>query len=107
MITLTESAQLQLQHIMTSEGSGTKGIRLGVRGGGCSGFSYVMEFAKDEREGDRILNQERIPVFIDPKSYVYLEGLEIDYKNDILNGGFKFVNPNASKSCGCGTSFAV
>ncbi len=107
MISFTEDAQSELARIMNNEGKGNLGVRLGVKGGGCSGFTYVMEFANQEREGDTIENGERTPVFVDPKSMTYLNGLEIDFENEILNRGFRFNNPNASKSCGCGTSFAV
>ncbi len=107
MITLTESAQRELERIMREEGSRNKGIRLGVKGGGCSGFTYVMEFEDDKREHDTVLNEERVPIFVDSKSLNYLDGIEIDYLSDLLNRGFKFNNPNAVKSCGCGTSFSV
>lgn len=107
MITLTDAAQNELDRILQNEGKGNKGIRLGVKGGGCSGFTYVMDFAKEERDGDQIFNGGRTPVFVDAKSLTYLDNLEIDFSSDLLNRGFKFRNPNATKSCGCGTSFAV
>ncbi len=107
MISFTEEAQQELERIMNNEGKGNLGVRLGVKGGGCSGFTYVMEFVSQEREGDTIENQPGTPVFVDPKSMTYLSGLEIDFENDILNRGFRFNNPNATKSCGCGTSFSV
>ncbi len=107
MITLTEAAQQEMERIMSSEGGNSMGIRLGVKGGGCSGFTYVMSFADAKRDNDRILNEARVPIYIDGKSMAYLEGIEIDFASDMLNRGFKFNNPNASKSCGCGTSFAV
>ncbi len=107
MITLTETAQRQLERIISREGGNSNGIRLGVKGGGCSGFTYVMELEKDKRDRDLVINENRVPIFVDPKSLFYLDGLEIDYMNDLLNGGFKFKNPNATKSCGCGTSFSV
>jgi iron-sulfur cluster assembly protein len=93
---------------MAQESDGSaRGIRIGIKGGGCSGFSYVMQFEKEAREFDRVFNEEEVPVFIDAKSFVYLNGMEIDFENELLNRGFKFNNPNAVKSCGCGTSFAV
>lgn len=107
MISLTAAAQFELERIMAHEGAGNKGVRLGVKGGGCSGFTYVMEFVKEGREDDHVVNPDRTPVFVDRKSMEYLEGIEIDFENDILNRGFRFNNPNATKSCGCGTSFAV
>jgi iron-sulfur cluster assembly protein len=107
MIHLTEAAQKEMERIIAQEGDEARGIRLGVKGGGCSGFSYVMDFEKQAREGDQVLNDQRVPIFVDYKSMAYLDGVEIDFLSDILNRGFKFTNPNASKSCGCGTSFAV
>ena len=107
MIILTEAAQKELERIVKTESQNATGIRLGVKGGGCSGFTYVMEFAERKSEQDAVLNEERVPLFIDPKSMAYLDGIEIDYMSDLLNRGFKFNNPNASKSCGCGTSFSV
>lgn len=107
MVTLTQSAQFELDRIMEQEGQDSKGIRLGVKGGGCSGFTYVMEFVNEGKQGDLVANEALVPVFIDPKSMQYLEGIEIDFESDILNRGFRFNNPNATKSCGCGTSFAV
>jgi len=107
MIQITEKAQEEFRRIMTQEGAHAKGIRMGVKGGGCSGFSYVMSFENEKKDGDVSLNEDHVPLFIDPKSYVYLQGLEIDFESDLLNRGFKFKNPNATKSCGCGTSFAV
>lgn len=107
MISLSESAQCELERIMTEEGKNSKGIRLGVKGGGCSGFTYVMSFETNQRENDNVVNDDRVPIFIDPKSLIYLEGIQIDFLSDLLNRGFKFDNPNATQSCGCGTSFSV
>lgn len=107
MVTLTQAAQFELSRIMNDEGKGNVGVRLGVKGGGCSGFTYVMEFVTGGKEGDSVFNEGQTPVFVDRKSMVYLQGIEIDFENDILNRGFRFNNPNAAQSCGCGTSFAV
>jgi len=107
MISFTDAAQNDLDRIMNQEGRGKSGIRLGVKGGGCSGFTYVMQFEEQPRETDEVLNGDRTPVFVDPKSGTYLNGIQIDFTSDLLNRGFKFNNPNAVKSCGCGTSFAV
>lgn len=108
MITVSGRAQEEFKRIMREESNeGSRGIRIGIKGGGCSGFSYVMQFESEAREFDKVFNEEVVPLFIDAKSLVYLDNLEIDYETDLLNRGFKFVNPNAVKSCGCGTSFAV
>lgn len=86
-------------------------LRVGVKSGGCSGMSYVMDFASQEDpvNGDVImhLHQGDVEIRIDPKSLLYLFGLQLDYSDELIGGGFKFSNPNASSSCGCGTSFSV
>lgn len=107
MITLTESAQLELSRILSAEGAGKKGIRMGVKGGGCSGFTYVLDLSEGPRDNDQIFNNDRVPIYIDPKSLMMIDGIEIDYTTDMFNRAFKFSNPNATASCGCGTSFAV
>lgn len=107
MVTLTQAAQYELERIMQAEGKGNKGVRLGVKGGGCSGFTYVMNFVTEGKESDTVVNGNQVPIYVDPKSLAYLDGIEIDFESDILNRGFRFNNPNATKSCGCGTSFAV
>ena len=108
MITISGRAQEEFRRIMREEShDGAQGIRIGIKGGGCSGFSYVMQFESEAREFDKVFNEEEVPLYIDAKSLVYLNNMEIDYETDLLNRGFKFVNTNAVKSCGCGTSFAV
>ncbi len=107
MITISEPAQNELVRILQEEGKGSEAIRLGVKGGGCSGFTYVMDFANEANESDHQFNKERVPIVIDAKSITYISGLHIDFASDLLNRGFKFSNPNATQSCGCGTSFAV
>ena len=81
-------------------------LRLGVKGGGCSGFSYFMGFDR-EQTGDEILQFNGLKVAVDPKSLTYLSGIELDFNEDVLNRGFVFKNPNAKSSCGCGHSFSV
>ena len=83
------------------------GLRLGVQGGGCSGFSYLLKFDSKRRPTDQVFEFEGAKVFVDPKSYVYLEGLTLDYEETLLQSGFVFHNPNAKHTCGCGTSFTV
>ena len=83
------------------------GLRLGVKGGGCSGFSYVLEFDAEPRPDDKILILEGVKVFVDPKSLAFLAGTELDYQDGLAGKGFVFSNPNASRTCGCGSSFAV
>jgi len=112
MITITEAAQLELDRIVHEEVAEQDrrpgmGVRIGIKGGGCSGFSYIMKFESQAREFDTVFNEDRVPIYIDAKSLMYLDEIEIDYESDLLNRGFKFNNPNAAKTCGCGTSFAV
>lgn len=86
-------------------------LRMGVRNGGCSGLSYVMDFStKDEiQDGDAIddYEDEGVLCVVDAKSMLYLYGLELDYSDELIGGGFKFFNPNAEESCGCGSSFGI
>merc|ERR1740139_712376 len=86
-------------------------LRMGVRNGGCSGLSYVMDFSTEDdvKEDDEVdtYKQEGIQCVVDAKSLLYLYGLELDYSDDLIGGGFKFFNPNAEESCGCGSSFGV
>ena len=93
---------LAKENIAPSEG----GLRLGVQGGGCSGLSYVIRFETQPAERDRIFQFGDVRVFIDPKSFIYLHGMTLDYEETLMRQGFVFHNPNATKSCGCGTSFS-
>ena len=83
------------------------GLRLGVLGGGCSGLSYQFKFDAKERPKDTVLEFDDVRIFVDPKSLVYLKGMTLDYKETLMESGFVFNNPNAKKSCGCGTSFTA
>ena len=89
-----------------AEGEGKTGVRLGVKGGGCSGFSYVLDF-DNPLEGDNILEQDGVKFFMDRKSSIYLKGIVLDYKAGLQGKGFVFQNPNATSTCGCGESFSV
>jgi iron-sulfur cluster assembly protein len=86
-----------------SEGS----LRLGVKGGGCSGLEYFLDVAREPAKGDRVFEQHGLRVLVDPKSYLYLMNIELDYQEGLLGAGFKFQNPNASRTCGCGQSFSA
>jgi len=83
------------------------GVRLGVLGGGCSGLSYQFKFDAKQRPTDHVFEFEDVKVFVDPKSILFLDGMTLDWKDSIIQSGFVFENPNAKKSCGCGTSFSV
>ncbi len=107
MITLTELAISEVQRIMDAEKKTGWGLRVGVVGGGCSGLSYTLGFDEEPKPTDKVIDYDGVKVFIDPKSQLFLAGMTLDYSRDLLNGGFKFVNPNASRSCSCGQSFSV
>ena len=108
MITLTPVAAEQVKQLITKEQKPNLGLRVGVKGGGCSGMTYVV--ALDEvtpKQYDQVFEQDGVKILIDAKSHLYLDGMTIDYKNSLMGGGFEFSNPNAKKSCGCGTSFTA
>ena len=106
-ICLTEKAAKRLSAVMEAEGKKGFGLRMNVTTGGCSGMNYDMSFEKEQNEFDKVFDSQGMKIFCDLKSYLYLNGIKIDFSNDILNGGFKIVNPNAERTCGCGTSFSV
>lgn len=106
-VTLTENAIKAVRRfIMGSEGAAT-GLRIEITGGGCSGLQYKMKLEEKENIEDTVINHNGVKVFIDPASMPMIEGTTIDFVDSIDGSGFKFVNPNATKSCGCGTSFSV
>jgi iron-sulfur cluster assembly protein len=105
---LTDRAIKRIRIAMAKEGVSPEagGLRLGVMGGGCSGLSYSIKFDTQPRERDRVYNFEDVRVFVDPKSFVYLHGMTLDYEETLMRQGFNFINPNSSRSCGCGSSFS-
>ena len=107
-LSLTESASKRIKELMADNevGHDTHGVRVGVKSGGCSGLSYVLDI-DEPGEKDRIFESDGVRVFCDPKSYFFINGTEVDFIDDMLNGGFRFENPNVSRACGCGTSFSV
>ena len=106
-LSVTPAAARRVLEIMNSQSlSADHGVRVGVKSGGCSGLSYVLEVDLPA-EKDRIFESEGVKVFCDAKSYLYLNGTEVDFASDLMNGGFKFSNPNSARSCGCGTSFST
>jgi iron-sulfur cluster assembly protein len=107
MVTLTESAVSEIKRLMEAQSLQNVGLRMGVKGGGCSGLSYTLNFEPEVREGDQVFEISGIKVVVDHKSLLYLEGTTLDYVNGLSGTGFKFVNPNATRSCGCGSSFSV
>ena len=105
-ITLTAKALEMVKDAMTREGLAGYGIRVGVVGGGCAGFQYSMDFEIAAKDGDMSFEQEGITVYLDPMSSMYLQGVTIDYVVGLQGAGFKFGNPNARTTCGCGSSFS-
>ncbi len=108
MIGITERAVKEVRRIIDEQSlpEGTV-LRVGVKGGGCSGFSYSLGFDDKIHETDQISELENVRVVCDPKSFLYLNNTEIDFEESLMGRGFKFGNPNASKTCGCGESFSV
>ncbi len=106
-ITLTENAAGQVKQLMKAQNLENVHLRMGVKGGGCSGLSYSLEFDNEVGPHDKKFDIEGIQVVCDAKSYLYLNGITLDYVQEGLTGGFTFVNPSAKSSCGCGTSFSA
>ncbi len=106
MITLTDSAAEKMRKLL-SDGREAKGIRVGIRGGGCSGFQYTLEFETHAGDKDKTFELKGVSLYIDPKSLLYLMGTEINYLDSLGEGGFKFENPSARRTCGCGESFSI
>lgn len=105
-LTITASAADRIQIILKDQGNASM-LRIGVQGGGCSGFSYTFDFANDVNDDDLVFERDGAKVVVDETSIPFLEGCEIDYVNEIIGASFKINNPNATASCGCGTSFSV
>ena len=108
MITVTPAAIEEAKRLMVREQKPNLGLRVGVKGGGCSGMTYVLGIEDaTPHSSDQVFEQDGLKVLIDAKSHLYLDGTTIDFKNGLMGGGFEFQNPNAKKSCGCGTSFTT
>ena len=105
-MTITDKAITKMSEFIAADPDAIA-IRVGVKGGGCSGFQYILEIAKIENSDDRKIEQAGVTVYIDRKSYIFLIGTEIDYEEGLMAAGFKFNNPSAKRSCGCGESFSV
>lgn len=107
IVTLSESAVKEIKRLLNVQGITEGGLRLGVKGGGCSGLSYTVNFDDKIGQYDTVYEIEGIKVIVDAKSAIYLQGTQLDYQKDLMSGQFKFVNPNANKTCGCGESFSA
>ena len=107
-IQVTDRAVKRIKIAIAKEGISPEegGLRLGVMGGGCSGLSYSIKFDSRPRERDRIFEFDGVRIFVDPKSFIYLHGMTLDYEETLMRQGFNFINPNSTRSCGCGSSFS-
>ena len=106
MIEVTPKAIEKIKKTFEREGV-SGGLRLGVLGGGCSGLSYQFKFDTKERPTDKVFEYDGVKIYVDPKSLLYLNGMVLDYQETLMQQGCVFVNPNSTKSCGCGTSFSA
>ena len=108
MIQISENAAKQIHKMLAKNGLEGGGLRVGVKAGGCSGYEYVFAWEKEPRSTDGVFTApDGARIFVDPKSYPFLDGMTLDYHESLMERGFRFENPNATKSCGCGTSFQV
>ncbi len=107
-IVVTPRALDKIRSGMVKEGVSPEegGLRLGILGGGCSGLSYSIRFDTRPRERDRVYEFDGVRIFVDPKSFIYIHGMTLDYEQTLMHQGFKFINPNSTRSCGCGSSFS-
>ena len=107
-VAITEKAAEKIKYFAEKEGiSENVGLRVAVKGGGCSGLTYDLKITDEELESDKVVEQYGVKVMVDKKSYIYLVGTELDFSDGLNGKGFTFENPNAKKACGCGTSFSV
>ena len=107
MINLTDKAKVEIKRLISQQGKAGQFLRMGVKGGGCSGFTYDVKIDESLGEFDREFSYGDFKVVTDVKSLLYLDNMTVDFSTELVNGGFRFINPNASGSCGCGTSFSV
>ncbi len=106
-LTITDAAAERVKVLLAKRGKPSVGIRIGVRSKGCSGMSYTLEYADEKSQFDEILEDKGVTVLIDPKATMFILGTEMDYREDKLESGFTFTNPNEKGRCGCGESFHV
>ncbi len=107
VIKLSENAANRIKEIMSKADNTTIGVRVGVKSGGCAGMSYIMEYAKEAKKNEEVIEDKGVKVFIDANAVMYLLGTEMDYKTDKFSSQFVFKNPNETERCGCGESFKV
>jgi iron-sulfur cluster assembly accessory protein len=106
-LSLTDRAGAKIKALLDRDSRTGDGLRVSVTDGGCSGFSYKLDFEKEQKAGDIVLQLDGLKIYVDPASAPYLKGTVIDYVAGLYGGGFKFTNPNATATCGCGTSFSA
>lgn len=106
-VSIADSAVARLRRLLEERGTPTAGLRLAVRGGGCTGLAYHMEWAEAPKERDKVFERDGVRVFVDPKSFLYLIGTELIWEEGLMASGFKLQNPNVKSACGCGESFTV
>jgi iron-sulfur cluster assembly protein len=105
MISITDTAVAEIRRQRDKRGTPEAALRVGIRGGGCTGFSYLFEWADTApRAKDNVIEKDGVKVYVDPKSFVYLDGTELDFVTSMMGHGFKFNNPNVKSTCGCGES---
>ena len=104
---ISDGAAARIKVLLAQRNTPAAGLRVAVRGGGCSGLSYAIEWAEAPKERDKIFEKDGIRIFVDPKSYLYLLGSELRYEETLMASGFKLENPNVKTACGCGESFTV
>ena len=107
VITLSDNAANRIKEIMSKADNTAIGVRVGVKSGGCAGMSYMMEYAKEAKKNEEVIEDKGVKVFIDANAVMYLLGTEMDYKKDKFSSQFVFKNPNETERCGCGESFKV
>ena len=107
IISLSDQAATRIKEIMSSANNDSIGVRVGVKSGGCAGMSYIMEYAKEKKPNEEVIEEKGVKVFIDPEAVMYLLGTEMDYKQEKFSSQFVFKNPNETERCGCGESFKV
>ena len=107
IIKLSDSAADRIKEIMSNADNFTIGVRVGVKSGGCAGMSYIMEYAKDIKPNEEVVEDKGVKVLIDPNAVMYLLGTEMDYKKEKFSSQFVFKNPNETERCGCGESFKI
>jgi iron-sulfur cluster assembly protein len=106
-LTISEKAAKRIRALAAEKGKPEGGLRVGVKGGGCSGLSYFLDWADGPSRIDRVIEMEGARVFVDPKSALFLAGTEIDFQQTLMQTGFVFKNPNVKSACGCGESFTI